>query len=97
MTNDSSRPWRQRTRDDVPDFSRAPISNPFVTVSREAETLRARNQMKEILAHLVANPKAWAYVELGPESVCACGHTKLDHRIDSTCGKCLCIKWLVDK
>ena len=38
-------------------------------------------------------PSASRYFELGPEPLCQCGHTELEHRLDKTCGKCLCTKW----
>ena len=44
---------------------------------------------------VVNRPSAFAAVKLAPEPQCYCGHTKLEHRIDKTCGKvpCLCIRF----
>ena len=40
------------------------------------------------------NPKHFRYVQLAPDPVCKCGHTSLEHRLDKTCRKCICIRWL---
>ena len=39
------------------------------------------------------NPKHFRYFEIGPAPLCQCSHTKLEHRLDKTCRKCLCIRW----
>ena len=65
-----------------------------------SEKRHTRNYMKDEeirVGTLIVRPKAFTYVRLAPAPVCVCGHTKLEHRIDRTCGKCLCIQWLVDE
>ena len=43
----------------------------------------------------IKRPSAFGVFRLPPEPVCGCGHTKLEHRIDKTCGQvpCLCIRF----
>ena len=38
----------------------------------------------------IVNPKAIGAFVL-KDAFCYCGHTDLEHRIDRTCAKCLCI------
>ena len=47
----------------------------------------------EIRFSIKINPKHFHYFEIGPAPLCQCGHAKLEHRLDKTCGKCLCIRW----
>ena len=51
------------------------------------------NEKITILGIINRRPNSFRYVSLGPEPLCQCGHTRLEHRLDKTCGKCLCIRW----
>ena len=47
----------------------------------------------EIKFTIRVNPKHFHYFKIAPASLCQCSHTKLEHRLDKTCGKCVCIRW----
>lgn len=48
-----------------------------------------------LIKSIQEHPERFTAITLGPEPRCErCSHVELDHRLDKTCGKCVCHRFV---